>query len=266
MARVVGLPSRVAVGFTQGTFEPDLLFHVTGQQAHAWPEVWLGGRWVQFEPTPSGTQPGETQTGTGPDSTVTTVPTTPTTVAGQTPANPGRLGSANGTIDIRTRPGSGVGAHHGSAAGWIAAIALGAVVIAAAAAYPAVVLLAKARRRRRRRAAAEPRAAVSGAWEEVLDRLDEVGVGRRPAMTPLELAAFAPTRGVPPHAAAPLRSLASTYTVATYSPLPPDTASVTEAWDAVVAVEGALLQEAGWRRRWIRRLDPRTLRSEAPAR
>jgi hypothetical protein len=107
---------------------------------------------------------------------------------------------------------------------------------------------------------------VSGAWEEVLDRLDEVGVGRRPAMTPLELAAFAPTRGVPRHAAAPLRSLASTYTVATYSPLPPDTANVIEAWDAVVAVEGALGQQAGWRRRWTRRLDPRTLRSEMPAR
>jgi transglutaminase-like putative cysteine protease len=267
MARVVGLPSRVAVGFTPGTLEPDGLYHVSGQQAHAWPEVWLGGRWVQFEPTPAGDLPGQPHTATGGNVTPsTTLPPAQGTLPGQAAANPGRLGGANGGADIKTRSGSGVGADHGSGAGWIVAVALGALLIAAAAAYPGVVLLAKARRRRRRRAAAEPRAAVSGAWEEVLDRLDEVGVGRRPAMTPLELAAFAPTRGVPPHAAAPLRSLASTYTVATYSPLPPDTASVTEAWDAVVAVEGALLQEAGWRRRWIRRLDPRTLRSEAPAR
>jgi hypothetical protein len=53
MARLSGIPSRVAVGFTPGTPLPggDLL--VTTHDAHAWPELWFDGvGWVPFEPTP----------------------------------------------------------------------------------------------------------------------------------------------------------------------------------------------------------------------
>jgi transglutaminase-like putative cysteine protease len=262
LARIVGLPSRVAVGFTQGSLEPDGLYHVTGQQAHAWPEVYLGGKWMMFEPTPPGPLPGQPQAAGDP--TATTTPTT-SAAAPTTPPQSGSAGGPNRLGDIRTTPGSGTGNRQPSNAGWIAAIAVGALVVALAAAYPTVVLVAKARRRRRR-AAGETRDAVSGAWEEILDRLDEAGVRRQPAMTPLELAAFAPTRGVPLPAASPLQSLADTYTVATYSPLPPDPTSVARAWDAVAAVEGVLEREAGLRRRWVRRLDPRPLRRGTPAR
>ncbi len=266
MARVVGLPSRVAVGFTQGTLEPDGLYHVSGRNAHAWPEVYLNGKWVQFEPTPAGDQPGQPQAGPDNGTTATTLPPTPTTAPASAQNNPGRGGGANGLGDIKTTPGSSVASHHGSGSGWLAALALGALLVAAAAAFPTVVLVAKARRRRRRRSAVEPRTAVTGAWEEVLDRLDEAGIGRRPALTPLELADFAPARGVPARAAAPLRDLAGTYTVATYSPREFDSTRAVEAWESLVAVEGVLEREAGWRRRWIRRLDPRTLRTGSAAR
>lgn len=52
MARAVGIPARVVVGFTQGRpVGPEWL--VRGTDAHAWPELWLGGAgWVRFEPTP----------------------------------------------------------------------------------------------------------------------------------------------------------------------------------------------------------------------
>jgi hypothetical protein len=266
MARVVGLPSRVAVGFTPGKLGPDGLYHVTGQHAHAWPEVYLGGRWVMFEPTPAGPLPGQTQVDDGNASTATTAPTTPTTAA---PSNPGGQAGARdpgGPGDIRTTPGARIGIGGGSRTGWIAGLTVAGLLVALAGAYPAFVLLAKGARRRRRRSAPEPRIAVAGAWEEVLDRLHEAGVQAQPAMTPLELADFAPTRGVTLHAAAPLRSLAKSYTVATYSPTAPGAGQVTEAWDAVSAVEGALEREAGWRRRWIRRLDPRTLRAASPVR
>ena len=62
MARVVGLPTRVMVGFTQGQLRPDGLYHVAGRHAHAWDEVWFDGYgWVLFEPTPGRGAPGSEQ-------------------------------------------------------------------------------------------------------------------------------------------------------------------------------------------------------------
>ena len=81
-ARSLGLPARVAVGFTQGTQGPDGLFQVEGKHAHAWPEVYFSGiGWVPFEPTPTRGAPGDEvftgvpqqQVGEQPQSTSTTV-------------------------------------------------------------------------------------------------------------------------------------------------------------------------------------------------
>jgi transglutaminase-like putative cysteine protease len=54
MLRTLGIPSRVAVGFTPGTVSPDdpTLWTVTWANAHAWVEVKFGGEWIAFEPTP----------------------------------------------------------------------------------------------------------------------------------------------------------------------------------------------------------------------
>ncbi len=52
-ARAVGLPTRVAVGFTWGDRDDDGTFVVRGRNAHAWPEVFFAGLgWLPFEPTP----------------------------------------------------------------------------------------------------------------------------------------------------------------------------------------------------------------------
>jgi transglutaminase-like putative cysteine protease len=53
MARTLGLPTRVVVGFTPGELQGDGLYHVYGRQAHAWVEVWFDRfGWVAFDPTP----------------------------------------------------------------------------------------------------------------------------------------------------------------------------------------------------------------------
>lgn len=53
MARSVGIPARVAVGFTTGTSQADGSFVITGENAHAWPEILVAeAGWVPFEPTP----------------------------------------------------------------------------------------------------------------------------------------------------------------------------------------------------------------------
>ena len=94
LARSLGLPTRVAIGFTGGTRAPDGSTVVRGGDAHAWPQVHLGSAgWVSFEPTPQ--LPGNQLA--PPDVIAATPATTPVTAATTTTAAP-----------TTTRPGSGV--------------------------------------------------------------------------------------------------------------------------------------------------------------
>ena len=59
MARLLGIPSRVVVGYTQGTYQGNGIWAVRTSDAHAWPELYFAGAgWLRFEPTPSGA-PGQ---------------------------------------------------------------------------------------------------------------------------------------------------------------------------------------------------------------
>ncbi len=52
MLRYLGIPARVAVGFTSGAWK-DGGWTVTDHDAHAWVEVWFAGYgWLPFDPTP----------------------------------------------------------------------------------------------------------------------------------------------------------------------------------------------------------------------
>jgi protein-glutamine gamma-glutamyltransferase len=52
MLRFLGIPARVAAGFTSGTRE-DGVWTVTDHNAHAWVEAWFPGYgWLPFDPTP----------------------------------------------------------------------------------------------------------------------------------------------------------------------------------------------------------------------
>jgi hypothetical protein len=59
MARLLGIPSRVAVGYYPGgssgrSANGSLVYDVTTDQLHAWPELYFEGiGWLPFEPTPS---------------------------------------------------------------------------------------------------------------------------------------------------------------------------------------------------------------------
>ena len=56
MLRYLGVPARVAVGFSSGTYDSRKgIWRVTDHDAHAWVEVWFRGfGWLPFDPTPSG--------------------------------------------------------------------------------------------------------------------------------------------------------------------------------------------------------------------
>ncbi|WP_055491846.1 DUF3488 and transglutaminase-like domain-containing protein [Streptomyces sp. TP-A0356] len=63
MARTLGIPARVAVGFTPGVPQADGSMSVGLRDAHAWPELYFEGvGWTRFEPTPNrGSTPSYTQ-------------------------------------------------------------------------------------------------------------------------------------------------------------------------------------------------------------
>lgn len=120
MARSIGLPARVAIGFTPGADNGNGTFTVRSQHAHAWPEVWFDGLgWLLFEPTPGRGAPDRGYTGVEPqqddstpatgETTTTTSPTPvgpSTTVSASTGTPTTVLGAADGDSDTATS-GSG---------------------------------------------------------------------------------------------------------------------------------------------------------------
>jgi transglutaminase-like putative cysteine protease len=55
LARLLGVPARMATGYTAGTLKSKNHYVVTTKDDHAWPEVYFQGYgWIRFEPTPPG--------------------------------------------------------------------------------------------------------------------------------------------------------------------------------------------------------------------
>jgi transglutaminase-like putative cysteine protease len=74
MARSLGIPARVAIGYATGEYDAaNLTYTVYEQDAHAWPELYVNGRWTPFEPTPIRPLPArETRRSTSPPVAATT--------------------------------------------------------------------------------------------------------------------------------------------------------------------------------------------------
>ena len=247
MARLAGIPTRLAVGYAPGTPDTKGVYHVTTDDAHAWPEVWLAGiGWTnQFEPTPAGSLPGESHLPGEPPTVGTPTPRqtpVPATTPATTPAAPGApngsgagsppAASGRGSTVTRTATGGG-----GSVLSGV--LLLVALVLIGVAVMAAVVTARKRRRRSRRRAGSDPAARIGGAWAEVLDELREAGVGWPVSLTPLELASGLRGR-VDPGIAPPLTSLAHRYTAARYGDTPPPSDAGDAAWRDAEAVVRAL--------------------------
>lgn len=59
-----GVPARVVGGFYGGTLNPLTgYFIVRREEAHAWVEAWIDGKWTTFDPTPASLRPGNAQEG-----------------------------------------------------------------------------------------------------------------------------------------------------------------------------------------------------------
>ena len=147
MARSLGIPARVVVGFTQGRSE-DGRWVVRGTDAHAWPELWMGSAgWVRFEPTPGAsttTRPTYTVEQGAPYAGPSAAPSTPSRAAGDE-------SDALDRQDDQT--GAGAYAPATGPSGWTLALILGLLLVLMTPALVRVV-----RRMRRFRAAGAGRA------------------------------------------------------------------------------------------------------------
>jgi hypothetical protein len=122
----------------------------------------------------------------------------------------------------------------------------------------AVILLLKQRRRLRRRTAARPDERIVGAWDEVRDRLVEVGFGRRRYLSARELADAAPPFAGPAAAGA-LLDLAPLVDLAIYGRDAATPAHADAAWAITDEFRAAVGATLSLPRRIAGRIDPRPL-------
>ena len=185
MLRMLGVPARVAAGFTSGKRE-DGGWTVTDHDAHAWVEVWFPGHgWLAFDPTPgrgelAGTySASSTGFNAGDAADAFERPTGAEALGGATEL--GRL------LELKERladrgAAAGAEADGGPSAFWLLVL----VVLAAAAAIGA----AKVVRRRLRYLARDPRRVAGAARRELEDFLADQGISVRPSATPEEVRAL----------------------------------------------------------------------------
>jgi transglutaminase-like putative cysteine protease len=183
LGRALGIPSRVVWGFTPGRVQTQgdgtEIIVVRDNNAHAWVEMWMDGfGWVKFDPTPRGD-------GTLPDSVTAAfnpVPYLP-------PPDPNAPDIARpGFIDDSEIPGSfdEDGNPLGGGDSWFDIASWWWILPALAVLASGIPLLKEVRRRRRLRRIKE--GDITAVWDEIVDRLADLGQPIPEHQTPLEFA------------------------------------------------------------------------------
>jgi transglutaminase-like putative cysteine protease len=182
MARSLGIPARVVMGFHPSAASTARTFTATGDTLHAWVEVdYRGFGWVAYDPTPPKDRVATEQQPKPKPQPKPQVPQPPPPV--QRPLD----GAATTQKDKgqNTRQDDALGillavlGYGGAAVGGLAILAAPFLVIGAL----------KATRRRARRGAERPTDRISGGWDELMDRAADYGARTRPGATRVEDAA-----------------------------------------------------------------------------
>ncbi|MFE2942381.1 transglutaminaseTgpA domain-containing protein [Streptomyces sp. NPDC059255] len=197
MARTLGIPARVAVGFTPGTPQADGTMSVGLRDAHAWPELYFEGvGWTRFEPTPSrGSTPDytreETPTGTPSDSAgegtdPSAAPSAEPSASETCPAQDQRLGECDPTAEAGVLPPTDTGTPLGT----VIAVVAGALAVLL---LPLLPLLWRTRVRAGRLGSAgrtpeDATARTLAAWREVIDTAWDHGIPPDESGTPRKTA------------------------------------------------------------------------------
>jgi transglutaminase-like putative cysteine protease len=261
MARLVGLPTRVVVGFTPGTVtSADGTRSVTNRDAHAWPEVYFDGiGWVRFEPTVSSSTSAISPpkyTTQGPPLTTTSPSVTPTPTAG--PTHP-----THASAQPSTGSAAGAGTGGGFAVPWSVVLALLGVL-----GVVGLLLAPGAVRYRRRRSRLQPAAGpvsptrarelVGLAWLELSDTARDLDEPWPDTRTPRRTADWIVARGVPDDAQAAAHRLVGAVERARYASGAVDVLAGTDPGTDARIVVDAMTAGASRRERWRARLAPRS--------
>lgn len=186
MARLEGIPSRIAVGYAPGHAtgatvavagqEPLPEYQVDARDAHAWPELYFEGvGWVAFEPTPSrGVVP--------PYAAEPVAAGGPSTNLHDENLVPGPSTPAPSTAAVPPLAGPGAGSGTGTVSATVLYVTAAALLLAVLAASPRLVRSGIRARRLR------PGGPVL-AWAELQDLATDYGVPPVPSETPRHFAA-----------------------------------------------------------------------------
>lgn len=183
MARSLEIPTRVVWGFTPGEvqLQPDgsQRVLVRARNAHAWVEIWLDQvGWVRFDPTPRSDQtdftdqPASITAGFDPDDYA------PEATENNELISPDAISNFGGELDFADEPPLAGGALNPNWM-WLWLLAL----IPLALSVPIFKRL-----RRSRRLARIREGDITAAWDEIVDRLTDLGEPVPESMTPIELA------------------------------------------------------------------------------
>ncbi|WP_330303935.1 MULTISPECIES: DUF3488 and transglutaminase-like domain-containing protein [unclassified Streptomyces] len=230
MARTLGIPARVAVGFTPGSPQADGSMSVGLRDAHAWPELYFEGvGWTRFEPTPNrGTVPEYTQTDT-PGNSVPAVPK-PTLSSSAAPSS---APSASESCTAQERKleacpsesAAATASSHDDNWPWFKILGLtlaGLLVLA----VPLLPMLWRMRIRAVRlgghgRTEADAAAYTLGVWQEVTDTAWDHGIAPDESQTPRKAAArIVRLGGLDPTASDAVHRLAAAVEQVLYAPHP----------------------------------------------
>ncbi|GAA0324015.1 DUF3488 and transglutaminase-like domain-containing protein [Actinoallomurus spadix] len=265
LARLVGIPARVAMGYTAGERQADGGWIVRTKDTHAWPELYFAGvGWLRFEPTPAG--------GIGQGSATVPDYTSPLLLPGAPGSGPtGRLPSTGQAPGGRSATGSGPVPRHradpldrGGPAGPLTTPHHGGLPIGRVLTLLVLLLLLVsapaalhrfARVRRWARAATEADVAHA-AWDELRIAAVDFGLPWRTGDSP-RAAARRLTGALPPDgpAAEALNRLVRAEELARYAPAPGPGTGLRE---DVLTVRSAFAAAAGRRGRWRARVLPRS--------
>lgn len=244
MARALGIPARVGVGFLPGLQDSEGSYVVRANDAHSWPELYFeGAGWVRFEPTPA------TRVALPPAYTNTGFPITPEPDAGQEPGRSpttndptggsGRNPAENLKLPETAAAGEPQSRRDGMPSWQLVAVAAGLALLA----VPSVVRVL-VRRRRWADADSNPARAAEAAWSELRDAVRDSGQRWDPAATPRATAtALAAGVTLSKGARAALARIATATERARYARAAQPVATLREDTDRVRA---ALRERASW--------------------
>ncbi|MFE0178737.1 DUF3488 and DUF4129 domain-containing transglutaminase family protein [Streptomyces sp. NPDC059002] len=198
MARTLGIPARVAVGFTPGSAQADGTMSVGLRDAHAWPELYFEGvGWTRFEPTPTrGSVPEYTRSdvpsgGTSdPDTPEPSTSSEPSTAPSASDSCPPDMRKQDGCASAAPQVAAGSGGD-GPPLAMIVGVSLAALVVLT---VPFLPLLWRTRTRAVRlgsagRTDADAAARTLAIWLEVTDTAWDHGIPPDESQTPRKAAA-----------------------------------------------------------------------------